>query len=185
MRDRVALLLYVAAIVAATCVHDPRLLAAGIALAGLLAGRDAARLARRAALAILVFNSAVTISYVVLASLHGELSLGFLLLINLRVFLLTYLTFLFQRRVNLFRALAFSPTLLHILAVAYGQIVTFRRLLADFRLALRSRRIDRLGLRDLYRHGAATAAFFLGKSLRDATEIGQAMTSRGFFHDQG
>lgn len=183
MRDRIRLILYLAAVVGITCVHDPRFLAAGIVLVGMLAWKDALLLARRAVVAILFFNSIVTVSYVILASVRKELSLHFVLLINLRVFLLTYLTFLFQHRVNLFSALSFSRTLLYVLTLAYGQIVTFRRLFTDFRLALRSRSIERLGLQDLYRHGGATAAFFLGKGLRDATEISQAMTSRGFFHD--
>ena len=184
MRDRLGLLAYLACVVAATSVHDPRLLAGGIAAAGLVAGRDCLRLARRAVVAILLFNTVVTVSYVITASMRGEFSVRYVLLINLRVFFLTYLTFLLHSRINPFRALAFSRTLLFLLTVAYGQIVTFQRLLADARLALRSRSLARPGLKDLYRHGAATAVGSLGKSLGAATEITQAMSSRGFFHDQ-
>ncbi len=185
MRDRAALLVYLVAVVLVTAVHDPRWLAAGIIAAGVAAGRDWLRIARRAALAILLFNTIVTASYVILATVRGELSLRFVLLINLRVFLLTYLTFLLHRRINPFRALAFSKTLLYLTVLAHGQVVTFQRLLADARLALRSRSLSRPRLRDLYRHGAANAVCLLGKSLGAATEITQAMSSRGFFHDQG
>ncbi len=185
MKDRVLLLLYIAAVVAITCVHDVWLLLAGVGVALVLAGRDAWRIARRAALAVLLFNTVVSLSYLILAGFQGTLSWGFLALLNTRVFLLTYAAFLLIRRINPFRALAFSRTLGFLLTLAYGQIMTFRRLLADFRLALRSRSLVRPGLRDVYRHGAATAGFFFGKSLRDTIEITQAMSSRGFFHDQG
>jgi cobalt/nickel transport system permease protein len=185
MRDRAALLAYLAAVVLVTTVHDPRLLAAGIVVAGIVAWHDCLRVAKRAGLAILLFNTVVTVSYVILSAVRGELSLRFVLLVNLRVFLLTYMTFLLHRRINPFRALAFSKTLLYLIVLAYGQIVTFQRLLADSRLALRSRSLARPRLRDLYRHGAATAVCFLGKSLGAATEITQAMSARGFFHDQG
>lgn len=185
MKDRLALLAYLTCVVAATSLHDPRLLAVGIAAAALLAWRDCLRVARRAAAAILLFNAVVSVSYAIAAGWRGELSPRYLVLINLRVFFITYLTFLLHSRINPFRALAFSRTLAYLLAIAYGQAVTFQRLLADARLALRSRSIARPGLRDLYRHGAATVVCSLGKSLGAATEITQAMSSRGFFHDQG
>jgi cobalt/nickel transport system permease protein len=185
MRDRVFLALYLAGVLGATLVHDPRILAAGVVLTGLLAGRDALRLARRAALAVLFFTGLVTISYVAIAAARGALAWRFVLLLNLRVFLLAQMAFLLQARINPFRALAFSPLLVQLVTLSYSQITTFRRLFADFRLALRSRSLASPRLRDLYRHGAATAAFFLGKALRDTTEITQAMTARGFHHDQG
>jgi cobalt/nickel transport system permease protein len=106
-------------------------------------------------------------------------------LVNLRVLLLTSMTFLLGQRVNLFAALSFSRTLLYLLTIAYGQIVTFRRLMADFRLGLESRSLNRPRPIDIFRHGAATAAFFLKRSHRGAADVTQAMASRGFFHDQG
>ena len=53
----------------------------------------------------------------------------------------------------------------------------------EFRLALKSRTLERLTMEDLYRHGSRTASFFLAKSLADATVITEAMKSRGFFND--
>ena len=47
MKDRLLLLGYVAAVIAATTVHDPRWLAAGMLVALLAAGSDAPRLLRR------------------------------------------------------------------------------------------------------------------------------------------
>jgi cobalt/nickel transport system permease protein len=183
MRARVALIAYLTAIVLATGVHEIGLLAAGLGLVLALAGRDWLRILRRALIAILLFNVVVTLSYAVIASLQGTFSPGFVLLVNLRVLLLTCLTFLFVARVNPFEALAFSRSLTYLFTLAYSQSMAFRRALEDFRLAFRSRRIERAGLRDRYRHSARVGVHFLDKSLHQATEITQVMRSRGFFDD--
>lgn len=183
MKDRLMLLAYLAAVLLATSIHDPLYLAAGLVVAALLAGRRLPRIFGRAALAILLFNSVVTVSYVALSLWQGTFSGGYVLLVNLRVFLLTVLTFLLAERFNPFRAFAFSSSLLYLTTLCYSQVLTLRRLFGEFRYAFRSRSIVRPGLRDLYRHGAATAAFFLHKSVSDAGEIAQAMSSRGFFND--
>ncbi len=183
MKDRVMLLAYFAAVLLATSIHDLRFLGAGLATVALLAGRRLPRLLKRTAMAILLFNSVVTISYTALSLWQGNFSGHYVLLINLRVFLLTALTFLLAERFNPFRAFAVSRSLLYLTTLCYSQVLTMRRLFGEFRHAFRSRSIVRPGLRDLYRHGAATAAFFLHKSVSDAGEIAQAMTSRGFFND--
>ncbi|MFH1679616.1 MAG: ABC transporter permease [Candidatus Eisenbacteria bacterium] len=183
MRDRAALLLYVAAVVCATLLHDVLFLAAALAAAVLFSGRSAPRLAARAARAILIFNAVVTVSYAAISLLRGSFEPVYLLRMNLRVFLMTYLTFFLISRINPFRALSFSPALLYLFTLAYGQIAVFRRLYDDFRLALRSRSPAKIRRRDLYRHAGATGAFLLEKALHDSTEIAQAMRSRGFFSD--
>lgn len=183
MRDRLMLLAYLAAVLLATSVHDPRVLGAGLLIVALLCGRAFPRILRRAVLAILLFNSAVTVSYIVLSLWQGTFSGQYVLLVNLRVLLLTTMTFLLAERLNPFRAFAFSKSLLYLTTLCYSQVLTLRRLLGEFRFAFRSRSIVRPGLRELYRHGAATAVFFLHKSVSDAGEIAQAMTSRGFFND--
>jgi cobalt/nickel transport system permease protein len=183
MKDRLMLLAYLAAVLLATSVHDLRFLAAALLVVMVLAGRRLPRILRRAALAILVFNSVVTVSYVALSLRQGEFSGHYVLLVNLRVFLLTTMSFLLAERFNPFRAFAFSRSLLFLTTLCYSQVLTLRRLFGEFRFAFRSRSIVRPGLRDFYRHGAATAAFFLHKSVSDAGEIAQAMTSRGFGHD--
>ena len=108
MKARVALFAYLAAILLGTMVHDPRWLGLGLLLVLALAGRQWLRILRRAGLAILAFNAIVTASYALLASLKGNFSLDYVVLINLRVLFLTCLTFLFVARVNPFEALAFS-----------------------------------------------------------------------------
>lgn len=183
MKDRAALVLYLGLVVFVTSVHDPFLLAGVLALIVLAAGGRRFKIARKAALAILMFNSIVTVSYVVVTWFEGGFSAGYVVLMNLRVFLLTYLTFLLNERVNLFRAFAFSPTLMYLMSLAYSQVVLFRRLLVDFRHALKSRALERLAVADLYRHGSRVASFFVTKSMADAAVVTEAMKSRGFFND--
>ncbi len=182
-RNHLLLLLYLAAIVMATWIHSPSILAAGLAAVLLLAGREAGMLLRRTLLAVLAFNTLISLGYLVMAWWLGISPWHTLLLINLRVLLLTSLTFLFIARVNLFQALDFSKNLTYVLGLAYSQSLTFRRAHDDFRQALTSRSLRRPGLLDRYRASAAAASWFVEKSLHAATQSSQALRSRGFFHD--
>jgi cobalt/nickel transport system permease protein len=129
----------------------------GLGLVLALAGREWLRILRRACLAILLFNLVVTLSYAAIAGVQGRFSLDYVVLVNLRVVLLTCMTFLFVSRVNPFEALAFSRSLTYLFTLAYGQSMAFKQVLDDFRLAFKSRRIEKLGLRDRYRHSARVA----------------------------
>ncbi|MCU0841804.1 MAG: ABC transporter permease [Thiobacillaceae bacterium] len=182
-REHGLLLGYAAAVIAATLVHDPRALAAGLFILLLLAGRQAPALLWRAMRAVLIFNLAVSLGYLLLAGLRQMSPWDTLLLINLRVVVLTLLTFLFVARVNLFRALDFSRTLTYLLGLAYSQALSFQRAHGDFRLALVSRSPVRPRLRDRYRSSAAAAAWFIDKGLVAARETAQALRARGFFND--
>lgn len=182
-RDHLFALLYLASLIAATLVHQPAWLAAGLGGVLLAAGRDAGALLRRAVFAVLAFNAVVSLSYAVMAWLQGLSSWDTLLRLNLRVLLLTALSFLFIARVNLFRALDFSQSLSYVLGLAYSQALTFRRAHEDFRLALASRSLRRPRLADRYRASAAAVSWFLEKSLHAAHQSSQALRSRGFFHD--
>ena len=182
-RDRALLIVYLAAVVAITMVHRLDALAVALALAVAAAGRDAARIARRTVLAVVTFSAVVAVGYVTVALWRGDLSWRYLLLLNLRVFLLTFCTMLLATRINPLRALSFSRTLVYVATLAYSQMLAFRRLLDDFRLAFTSRAVRRPTTADRYRHAARAAAFFLGKAMKETTEITMAMTSRGFFDD--
>jgi cobalt/nickel transport system permease protein len=182
-RDHAYLLLYLAAVIAATLIHDPVWLAAGLALTLLAAGREAGSLLRRAVLTILAFNTVISLSYAVMAWLQDIPAWETLLRINLRVLLLTSLSFLFIARANLFAALSFSKNLTYVLGLAYSQALTFRRAHDDFRQALASRSLKRPSLIDRYRASAAAASWFIEKALHAATQSSQALRSRGFFHD--
>jgi cobalt/nickel transport system permease protein len=172
-----------AAVLLITSIHDIRLYVIVLAALVVAARRDVAKIAKKAFLAVAIFNIVITVSYVVITLMRGDFSLHYVALINLRVFLLTFMTFLFVSNINPFKALAFSRSLQYVLILAYSQVLTLRRLFEEFRLALKSRSPVRPAARDLYRHGATTGAFLLHKSLSDTADITQAMKSRGFFND--
>ncbi len=181
MKDRLLLAAYAGAILVVTSVHDLRFLTGCLAAIFALAGRDLPRVARRSVASIALFNSIVTIAYVAASLIRGNLSVYYVAPINARVFTLTSLTFLMVLRVNLFEALSFSRSLTYLLTLAATQALTFGRLSEDFRMAFKSRTIDRVSARDLYRHAASTGAFFLEKSLENVSEVTHALKSRGFF----
>jgi cobalt/nickel transport system permease protein len=182
-RDTFYLLVYLAAVLLIPLLHSVEAIAVALALALLLSGRDALRIASRAALAILFFTGVVSIGYAIASAVRGGPSWRYLLLLNLRAFLLCYLTVLFARKANPLRALSFSSGAAYVFVLAYSQLTTMRRMLWDFRLALRSRTLGRLHLRDLYRHSAASGSTLIVKGMHQAGEITMAMRARGFFDD--
>jgi cobalt/nickel transport system permease protein len=181
MKDRLLLLGYAVAVLAATLVHDPWWLAGGLLLALLAAGRDAPRLMRRTLLAMLAFSAVVSVGYAVAGLLAGNLDLEYLIRINIRVCLLTFLTSLLAARVDFLRALNFSRGLTYLATLVLSQIITFRRLFEDLRLAAESRRLRRLRLRESYLQSAAAAVHLFDRAEHDAREIALAMRARGFF----
>jgi cobalt/nickel transport system permease protein len=183
MRDRIYLLMYFIAVLAITSFHRLGFLLACLVLVIGLAGKRSPAIFKKTLAAVLAFNLVVSVSYIVLSVWSGRPFLHYLALLNLRVFTLTLGTFLAFERINLFKALAFSRSLSHLLVLAYSQTLTIRRLFEEFRLALRSRSLNRPGFKRLYRHGASTGAYLTHKSLNDIAEITQAMKSRGFFND--
>jgi cobalt/nickel transport system permease protein len=184
VKDRALLLGYLVAVVAATMVHDPRLLGAAAVLVVLSAGRGAPALMARMLRAAAPFALAVSAGYLVAA--RGDLpTAGVVLLrLNVRVLLLVGLAFRILPAVNLDRALGFSPTLRFLLVLATSQVLTFRRLFVDFRLALAARTPGRPGLLTALRHGAAAAAWFFRRAEHDAAMMAQALDARGFFLDR-
>ncbi|MBD3161685.1 MAG: ABC transporter permease [Candidatus Latescibacteria bacterium] len=183
MRHRLALGAYLAAVVAATMIHDPLVLAIWLAAVLALAGRDLPHVLKRAVLSVLLFTGIVSVSYLALSLLEDRFSGRTLLLLNLRVLLLSSMTFLFARKADLFEAFGFSRSLRFLLVLVYGQTLLFRRLIRETREAFASRSIGRPGLLARYRRSAATGALLYEKSIRNAAESGQAMRSRGLFVD--
>ncbi len=187
MRERIALFLYLTLTVVLTLVHDPRLLGGGFLLAllavSLLSGRSFRKVLGRAFFSVAFFTGAVSLAYLLRALYLGTPWREYLLMINLRVFTLALLTSLFVHRVNLVRALSFSPSLSYFLVIAYSQILAYGRMFREFRMALRSRSLEAPSLRDMLRFNGAMIQFFARRALHDSREIALAMRSRGCFHD--
>lgn len=183
MKDRWWLIGYLTAVVGITFLHQPVWLSGALGLTLSLAGKERWRLLKRTLYSVLAFNLTVSLGYFVLASWRGEMSPDYLLLINLRVLLLVYLGFWIIGRINLSKALSFSPTLSFLASLAAGQVQGFRRIATDFELAFRSRNPVLPSLADRMHHTTAQGQHLLDKAVHSSTEIGQAMRSRGCFED--
>lgn len=181
MKDRLMLLGYAIALVAATAIHDPWWLVAGLFVVAVLAGRQAPTIGWRALRAVLFFNLVISVGYAAGALFGQTVSLDYLILINIRVYLLTFLTFTLASKIDILLALRFSRSLTYLVTLVLSQIITFRRLFEDLRLAAESRRLRRLRLRERYLQSAAAAAHLFDRAEHDAREIALAMRSRGFF----
>jgi cobalt/nickel transport system permease protein len=184
MRDRALLVLYVVLVVVATVVHRPLVLGLAAAVVLASAGTRAPRLLRRTARAALPFALAVSLGYMLVARDDLGAAGRTLLLVNVRVLLLVMLGFRILPALDLQRAVGFSRTLRFVLVLTTSQVLTFRRLFTDFRLALAARTTRRVGLLTALRQGAATGAWFLRRAEHDAGEIAQALETRGFFLDR-
>ena len=181
MKDRLLLLGYAIAVLAATSVHHPSWLAAGLLVVAALAGRQAPTIGWRALRAVLFFNLVISVGYSASALFGQAVSVDYLILVNIRVYLLIFLTFTLASRIDILRALSFSRGLTYLVTLVLSQIISFRRLFGDLRLAAESRRLRRLQLRERYLQSAAAAAHLFDRAEHDAREIALAMSSRGFF----
>lgn len=172
---------YLATVVLVTLVHQPAWLGAGLVVALAASGSDRWRLLRRTLLAVLVFNLTVSLGYAAIGLWRGDFAAEYLLRVNLRVLLLVYLGFWLVSRVNLLKALAFSPGLCFAATLAAGQAGSVQRVVQNFRMAFASRNPVRPALADRLRHSTAQGEYLVDKALHNATEAAQAMRSRGAF----
>ena len=123
----------------------------------------------------------ISLSYL-LAGFWKEIDLWYLPLINLRVFLLTYLTFVMITHINLFKVFAFSAKLTFLISLSYAQMHTFQRTFTQLQLGYLSRTPNptlKIWLKSLY----ATLFYFMNKTLHTSTEVAHGMKSRGMFDD--
>ncbi len=181
MRDKLFLLFYVFGVFLFTIIHDIFVIGVFSLILVLLSYNQAITLIRRSIISVLLFNGVITVSYILYAIFTGRQWLEYITLLNLRVFALTYLTFFFISKVNLFKALSFSKTLTYILILSYTQILIFKRQLNEFKLALQSRLLEKPSREDSYNFISTIFYYFLNKSMRNTKEISDAMKSRGFF----
>lgn len=180
-RARLWLAGYAGAVLAISFIHEPSWLACGLLAALLAAGASRWALLKRAVLALLLFNASVSLAYALLAAWREQPVWAPLLLINLRVLLLVYLGFWVVERVRLLDALRGWPSLSMVATLTLGQVVVYRRLLDDFRAALRSRNPLPPKPTTLLRHAGVQGGALMEKALHGAEQSAQAMRSRGSF----
>jgi len=180
-----ALVAYLLAVLALGFIHHPALLALALLVALLAAGRARWRYLKRSVLAILAFNLCVSVGYALMQWWQqGQWPWWTLARMNLRVSLMVFLGIWFIHRVNVLRALACSPALMRLAALAAGQAMLFARMVEYYRLASISRSVGmRLPLRQRLHHGARLCTQLVDKSVTAADEAARAMRARGCFDD--
>ena len=178
-RHTLGLGLYAIFVVLATLIHAPVALGVLALLVLMLAGGRAPIVLRRTAKAALPFTAVVAIPWLLM---HGINDGGlYVLRLVLRVCAITMASFVLIERIDLLRAVRFSPTVAWTLTLITSQILVLQRAGADFSEAFESRCINRPSLRDRLRHVSAKAAYLVTVALRQCEEVALAMRSRGFF----
>ncbi|WP_456485448.1 hypothetical protein [Hydrogenimonas sp.] len=130
---------------------------------------------------ILLFNISVTLGYALQMAFIGDEDRVFIVLFNLRVFDITFLTLYLVPKINVAHALSFSKTLQFLYLASLSQIESFTRSYRDFILALRSRTVKPLSERKKRDFIGAMLYYFLKKALGNSKERAQALRARGFF----
>ena len=116
-----------------------------------------------------------------MAVLQGRVWLEYILLFNLRVFVLTLITLLFSHYVNIALALSFSKTLSFLLSVSLSQIYSYQKSYENFMLSLKSRLIKKMNERAKKEFITSVFGYFFTKALYDSEEKSLALKARGFF----
>ncbi len=179
MMEKIKGLLYICGIFTFTFFHNVYLYILLTLFLFVLSGKDFIPIVKRTLFSITIFSSVVTASYVFINGFDWQ----YITLVNVRVFGITFMTFLFIKRVNLFKLFSFSENLTFIIVLSYSQILTFQKHLVDFRFALKSRTIMKPDFSDRYNFFKRVVEFFMKSSLDRSIEINMAMKSRGFYTD--
>jgi len=148
------------------------------------AGGQFLTISRKTILSILFFNLIISLSYAISSIIKGEKWVGYVLLINLRVFDATFFTFYFTKKINLFKALEFSRTLSFLLIIAYGQIINYKRIVQNFRQAFKSRNFKSLKNKEGYNFIKSVFFSLFQTSIHSSNEISLSMKSRCFNVDK-
>lgn len=182
-RDTLRLALYLSAVLAATLVHEPGVLAGGLGIALVCCGRMRGVLLRKAFFAVLPVNLMISAGLVLAGGLAGSIDGNALLLLNLRVLLLSLLVAWTVHAVDFDRVLARWPAARRWLAIVRIHIGLLQRQASDYRIAFASRSAEPPTLATRYRAVAAHGLGLLDKAVQNAEATTLAMRSRGALDD--
>ena len=158
---------------------SPFYLSAIIVILWIISFKQSYKLSIKVIKSIFLFNLGVSIAYLIIA-LFKNISLDYLIYINLKVFTMTYFVFWFFSKNNIIQFFNFSKELSYLLTITLSQIYSYRKTYEDFRLAYKARVIKKLLKRE-NKFITKTFEFFLKKALKDSKERSLAMKARGFF----
>ena len=165
MRDRILLGFYLLGLVIILSSHSFYLLSFFAIVLLCLARSSWLKILKKALKSIFFFNIAISIGYIAIAVLQERVWLEYILLFNLRVFVLTLTTLLFSHYVNIALALSFSKTLSFLLSVSLSQI--YAKAVPDSKTAVQATKASIENL-NLLQAGRGEAGISLGDSFSDA-----------------
>lgn len=181
--DRTLLLMYIFLLIFISSYHNLYFLSFVSIFIALLSGKYFFNILKKTVLSIFIFNSSISISYGFYTYIKGNFDLDYLLLINLRVFTITFLTFYVFNKINIVKSLSFSKSLSFILMVSLSQIYLFKRLLNDFNDAINSRSLNGYSLKSRIMFFTVIFKYFLNKAFENSKDISYGIKSRGFYID--
>ncbi len=182
-RETLCVLACIAAVLAATLVHDPRWLAGALLAAVLLSGPGRGALLWRALRVVLPVNVMISAGMVLAGWWAGAIDGAYLVLLNLRVLLLSVLVAWTARAVDFDRALARWPAARRWFAIVRVHIAGLLRQHADYRAAFESRSVEPPSLHTRTRAVAAHGLGLLDRSVHNAEALTLGMRSRGALDD--
>jgi len=180
-RDQSLFLLYIILIILFTSIHSVEYLLLAMVMLFLLSYKRFIFLFKRTAKTVWLSLSVISLSYL-FAGFFTQIHLPFLLLLNIRVFLLSFMTFFMLENINLFKVFSFSKKLSSLMALSFSQMHIFQRTFKEFQMGYTSRTQKKrwtTWLKSLN----ATLLYFVNKTLHSSKDISLGMKSRGFFHD--
>lgn len=182
MKEKIKLAFYILFLILFTVINNSYFFFIFILFLFLLDLKFLKRNLKKTLFSILFFNLTITSAYIFFTGIKAKIDFDYVILMNLRVFLLTYLTFFFISHTNLFLALNFSKNLSTLLSIAVSQIVGYNKIMKDIKFAQRSRVMvkDKKLIKYFTR---AEINYFFTKSINNAKETSLGMKSRGFFND--
>lgn len=181
MKEKIKLVLYIILLLFFTIVNNYYLYFFSILFLIFLDIKFFKKNLKKILFSILFFNLTITLSYAIFTAIKAEIDYNYILLINSRVFLLTYLTFFFISHTNLFIVFNFSKNLSALLSIAISQIIGYNKIMEDMKFAQRSR-ILKKDKKISRKFLEAEINYFFNKSINNARETSLAMKSRGFFN---
>lgn len=181
MRDKVLFGLYLLGLGSVLCSRSlPFFLGYGMILM-LLANKTCFSLLKKTLKSVLWFNLTVSIGYMISAQVAHHPWVNYLVIFNLRVFVLTFSTFLLASSINIAQALSFSKTLSFLWTICLSQIYSYQKSFENFMLSLKSRVIKKMNERAKKEFIASVFGYFFTKALYDSEEKSLALKARGLF----
>ena len=181
MPDRVKFFFYIVGLGILLSSHSIMVLSVFLLLLLLLSYQKIFKLLKKSLKSILMFNLTISLGFILISTLKEQPWLDFIMLFNLRVFALSFMTILFTQSVNLPALLSFSSTLSFLFTVSLSQITSYQKSYENFLLSLKSRLIKKMSERRKKEFIGSVFGYFFKKALYDSSEKSLALKARGFF----